>query len=133
MSANFRNRGADGAVDMDILKVAGVQIVPTGAQINLLTQGVAAGYKMARGVTTPTSGSEAVVTGLATVVAVVVSLRDAPTLTHMFVSGSIGDQAGSPAAGSFTLVSEKPTGTGDVTPIAATTPWGAVNWIALGT
>ena len=98
-----------------------------------IAQAIAAGYKVARGIDTPTSGSITVVTGLATVVAVVVNLNDAPTLTHMFSQGDIGDQAGSPAAGAFLLVSQKPTAVNDVTPIAATTPWGDVAWIAIGT
>ena len=65
--------------------------------------------------------------------AVVVSLKGAPSLTHFISAGDIGDQAGTPAAGSFLLKSYKPTGSGDVTPIAATTPWSAVDWIAIGT
>lgn len=105
----------------------------TAAKINLLTQGVAAGYKIARGTHTPTTGSDTVVTGLTTVVAAVASLKDAPSLTHMFVAADIGDQAGSPAAGSILIKSYKPTSSTDVTPIAATTPWGDVDWIAIGT
>lgn len=95
--------------------------------------GVAAGYKLARGTLTPDATPKTVVTGLATVVAVVASLKGAPSLTHMFTEASIGDQAGSPAAGSIYITTKKPTGSGDVTPIAATTPWGAVDWIAIGT
>ena len=95
--------------------------------------GVATGYKIARGTATPTTGSDTIVSGLATVVAVVVSLKGAPSLTHFMSAGDIGDQAGTPAAGSFLLKSYKPTGSGDVTPSAATTPWGAVDWIAIGT
>lgn len=115
------------------LKIAGTAVSASAATLNAAAIGVAAGYKVARGVVTPTATPQDVVTGLTTVVAVAVSLRDAPTLTHMFASGSIGDQAGSPAAGSFTLVTKKPTGAADVTPIDATTPWVAVNWIAIGT
>lgn len=108
------------------------KVVPTTSQINLLAQGVAAGYKIARGSVTPTSASHTVVTGLTTVVAAVVSLKGAPTLTHMLVAADIGDQSGAPAAGSILIKSYKPTGVADVTPIAATTPWGAVDWIAIG-
>lgn len=108
-------------------------ITPTAAQINLLTQGIAAGYKIARGTITPVSGQDTVVTGLATVVAAVASLKGAPTLTCMFVAADIGNQAGSPAAGSIYIKSYKPTATGDVTPIASTTPWSAIDWIAIGT
>lgn len=112
---------------------AGTAVTRTAAQINLLTQGVAAGYKIARGSTTPVSSSDTVVTGLATVVAVFVSFKGAPTLTHMFNAGDIGDQAGTPAAGSFLLKSYKPTASGDVTPTASSTPWAAVDWVAIGT
>jgi len=112
---------------------AGTAITPTAAQINLLTQGVAAGYKIARGTVTPTSASHTVATGLATVVAAVASLKGAPSLTHMITAADIGDQAGAPVAGSILINSYKPTGAADVTPVAATTPWGAVDWIAIGT
>ena len=108
-------------------------ITPTAAQINLLTQGVAAGYKTARGTLAPVSGSDTVVTGLATVVAAVASLKGAPTLTCMFVAADIGNQTGAPAAGSIYIKTYKPTAVNDVTPIAATTPWSAIDWIAIGT
>ena len=94
--------------------------------------GVAAGYKVARGVFTPAAISTDIVSGLATVVAVVVSLDATPTLTHMWAVATIGDQAGTPAAGSFTVVTRKPTGAADVTPVDATTPWVDVAWIAIG-
>ena len=119
--------------DLKLGAGAGTSIVPTAAQINLLTQGVAAGYKVARGTVTPTSGSHTVVTGLTAVVAAVASLKGAPSLTHMFTASDIGDQAGTPAAGSILIKSYKPTGVADVTPIAATTPWSAVDWICIGT
>jgi len=94
--------------------------------------GVADNYKIARGTITPTTASDTVVTGLTTVVAAVASLKDAPTLTHMLVAADIGDQAGTPAAGSILIKSYKPVSSADVTPTAATTPWGAVDWIAVG-
>lgn len=133
--------GTDKNLDVLALPVSGLKIGAgagtavdrTAAEINLLTQGVAAGYKIARGSITPTSASHTVVTSLATVVAVVVQFKGAPTLTHMFNAGDIGDQAGTPAAGSFLLKSYKPTGAADVTPVAATTPWAACDWIAIGT
>jgi len=126
------------------LKVAGVTIIPatqtvmndvtaSAAEINLLVQGVAAGYKIARGTITPVSESDTVVTGLATVVAAVASLKGAPTLTCMFVAADIGNQAGAPAAGSIYIKTYKPTGAADVTPISSTTPWSAIDWIAIGT
>lgn len=99
---------------------------------SLLVQGIAAGYKIARGTATPTSASFTVATGLNTVVAVLVQFKGAPTITHMINAGDIGDQAGAPAAGSFLLKSYKPTAVADATPIASTTPWSAVDWIAIG-
>jgi len=110
-----------------------VSVTPTAAQINLLVQGVAAGYKVARGTVTPVSASDTVVTGLSTVVAAVASLKGAPTLTCMFVAADIGNQAGAPAAGSIYIKTYKPTAAADVTPIASTTPWSAVDWISIGT
>jgi len=110
--------------------IAGSKINPV---VTNATIGVAAGYKIARGTHTPTTGSDTVVTGLSTVVAAVASLKGAPTLTHMLVAADIGNQAGAPAAGSIYIKSYKPTTSTDVTPIAATTPWGAVDWIAIGT
>ncbi len=95
--------------------------------------GVAAGYKLARGTITPDNATKTVVTGLATVVAAVASFKGAPSLTHMFVEADIGDQDGSPAAGSIYIRSKKPTAVDNVTPIAATTPWSAIDWIAVGT
>jgi hypothetical protein len=98
----------------------------------LAVAGVAAGYKIARGVATIT-GSGDVATGLATVVAVVAMLQADASLTNgITVTGTIGDQAGTPAAGSVTLKVWKPTGSGDVTPIASAAAV-AVNWIAVGT
>lgn len=133
-------QNVDGTQNVEgTLNVGGTFDLETGHAFKIngveafIAQAIAAGYKLARGIDTPTSGSITVVSGLATIVAVVVQLQDAPTLTHMFSQGDIGDQAGSPAAGSFLLVSQKPTGSGDVTPIAATTPWGDVAWIAVGT
>ena len=119
--------------DLKLGSGAGTSVAPTAAQINLLAQGVAAGYKIARGTLTPATASDTVATGLTTVVAAVASLRGAPSLTHMFNAADIGNQAGTPAAGSILIKSYKPTGAADVTPIAATTPWVAVDWIAIGT
>lgn len=96
--------------------------------------GVAAGYKLARGEAQQGTASDTVVTGLATVVAAVVSPRTV-TVKQLFFSVSIGDQAGTPAAGSILILSKKPTAVNDVTPTAATdfTDNIKVNWIAIGT
>ena len=107
----------------------------TQAKLELLAQGVAAGYKIARGVHTQVAASDTVVTGLATVVAVVVGFGGAPTVKQLFCAGSIGDQAGTPAAGSILITTYKPTAVNDVTPVAATdfTDNVKVAWCAIGT
>ena len=120
-------------VDVGELFINSEAMTKTATQLNLVAIGVAAGYKVARGTVTPTSGSHTVVTGLTAVVAAVASLKGAPSLTHMFTASDVGDQAGTPAAGSILVKSYKPTGVADVTPIAATTPWSAVDWICIGT
>lgn len=116
-----------------LVEFAGVdQRAALAAAVEDPTAGVAASYKIARGVFTPEDGSEDVVTGLTTVVAVVCNLVDTPTLTHMWSDATIGDQAGAPAEGSIRVVNRKPTTSGNVAPIDATTPWVDVAWIALG-
>lgn len=90
------------------------------------------GKRIAHGQVTPTTATETVVTGLSLVDDCWVSLEADPTLTMMWVSADKGDQAGSPAAGSLIVQSTKPTGAADVTVLASTTPWGVVNWIAVG-
>ena len=126
-----------GEVDIEsgaVLKFSGVdKTAALAAAVASPAAGVASGYKVARGTVTPASASHTVVTGLTTVVAAVASLKGAPTLTHMFTAADIGDQAGTPAAGSILVKSYKPTGVADCTPVAATTPWSAVDWICIGT
>lgn len=63
--------------------------------------GVAAGYKIARGSHQQAAASDTIATGLTTVVAVVLCWRDTPTAKQTFLTATIGDQAGTPAAGSF--------------------------------
>lgn len=76
---------------------------------------------------------DTIITGLKTVAAVIVSMDDDPSDDPEWVSATIGDQAGSPAAGSFNLKSWKNTSGTDPTPVAATTFSKKVNWIAIGT
>lgn len=125
-----------GSIDLlagALFEIAGVDIrAELAAAVATPVAGVAAGYMVARGIFTPTDGSEDVVTGLTTVVAAVSTLVATPTLTHMWSQATIGDQAGAPAAGSIRVVNRKPTGVADVTPVDATTPWGDVAWIAVG-
>lgn len=126
---------AAGRVSTFVCSAALTWEVDTMDAYGALVAGVAAGYKIARGVHQQAAASDTVVTGLATVVAVVASWRDAPTLKQMFVTASIGDQAGSPAAGSILINTYKPTASGDVTPTAATdfSDNLSINWIAIGT
>lgn len=81
------------------------------------------------------AASDTVVTGLSTVVAVVASFDTGPTVKQEFLAASIGDQAGTPAAGSILLKTYKPTAVNDVTPVAATdfSENLKINWIAYGT
>jgi hypothetical protein len=115
------------------LKINGVDVTAGAGGSNVA--GVAAGYKVARGVHQQVAASDTVVTGLTTVVAVIASWRDTPTLKQMFVTATIGDQAGAPAAGSVLIKTFKPTANNDVTPTAATdfTDNLSVDWIAIGT
>jgi hypothetical protein len=121
---------------VDILNswyIGGTQVTKTAAEINALAVGVAAGYKIARGQHTTVDENDTVVTGLATVVAVVASLDDDPVAGCQLVTASIGNQSGAPAAGSILLKTWKATAAGDTALIAATTFGKKVNWIAIGT
>lgn len=112
---------------------AGTQVTKTAAQINALLEGVAGGYKVARGQHTTIAASDTVVTGLATVVAAIAVLESDPTSDPLHVSCAIGNQAGAPAAGSIYIKTWKPTAADNTAPIAATTFTKLINWIAIGT
>jgi hypothetical protein len=113
--------------------MSAAQDVALGTLLSNIAEGAGASYKVARGTVTPTSASETVVTGLATVVAVVASMKADPIATQSAVTASIGNQSGAPAAGSVYIKTWKFTSTSNPTLIAATTPWAAVDWIAVGT
>jgi hypothetical protein len=92
------------------------------------------GIKVVVGTHNTVAASDTVVTGLATVITVVAVLDADPGDDPGWVSASIGDQAGAPAAGSVLIKTWKTTNAAnDVTPIAATTFAKKVNWIAIGT
>lgn len=113
------------------IEVAGADV--TSSVSGAAVAGVASGYKVARGVVAVTSahsGVETVVTGLATVVACGATMADDPTTTCESVTAAIGDQAGSPAAGSIYVKGWKTLGG---TPVASTTASVNVNWFAIGT
>jgi hypothetical protein len=109
------------------LQIAGVNRTPA---LSTAPAAVAAGYKIARGQATTGSPSDTIVTGLSTVVSVTCQMDDAPTTDPEIATCSIGDQAGSPAAGSILLRTWKTLGG---TPAAATTFSKKVNWVAVGT
>jgi len=122
-----------GEVDFEsgsALKIAGTDRT---AALSTAPAAVAAGYKVARGQHTTVAASDTVVTGLATVVAVVACLDSDPVDDPFMVTALIGDQAGTPAAGSILIKTWKNTGGTDPTPAAATTFSKKVNWIAIGT
>ena len=106
------------------------------AQVGFTSDPHIAGKAVASGTETPTDGSATVVTGLSVVDSCVASFDGDPVITCMFAHADKGDQAGAPAAGSILIVTTKPTdpaGTNsDILPIAATTPFVDVNWIAVG-
>lgn len=102
----------------------GGQPLPDTSQLTALVQGVAAGYKVARGVSAVT-GTLAVASGLATIVAVVATLKDDVSIAANEVSATW-------TGANITLKVWKPTATGDCTPIAATVAKN-VSWIAIGT
>lgn len=131
--------GANGEIDELVIGTlslgsgAGTEITATPAAINGLVQGVAGGYKVAYGTATIGTASDTIVTGLATVVSAVCSLAGDPTMDHAWSTATIGNQTGSPAAGSIIIKSWKPTAAGDVTPIPAASVFANVSWIAFGT
>ncbi len=90
------------------------------------------GLKMAYGQQTTVAASDTVVTGLTKVLIAVASLEDAPVIGCSQAQACIGDQAGTPAAGSVLIKTFKPTSNADPTPVAATTFTKKVNWVAWG-
>lgn len=104
----------------------------TQSELETMAVCVAGQYKIARGQHTTLDANDTVVTGLATVVAVVASFNDAPVEGCKFVSADIGDQAGAPAAGSILIKTHKDTDA-DAAIIDATTFTIKVNWLAFGT
>jgi hypothetical protein len=89
--------------------------------------GIAAGYKLARGVASVTGASD-VTTGLATVVACVASLGANPVVTeNMWTTCAIGA-----VAGHIDVKTWKPTAVNDCTPQAGSAAVD-VSWIAIGT
>jgi hypothetical protein len=90
------------------------------------------GFRVAFGQATTVTASDTIATGLRQVVAAHAVLDDAPVAGCQNAQASIGDQAGTPAAGSILLKTWKATATADTAQIAATTFSKKVNWIAIG-
>ncbi len=120
----------DSAVAGGKISVDGNDVTPA---LKTAPAAVAAGYKIARGQQLTVTAADTVATGLATVVAVVASMESDPADDPFMCSAQIGDQAGSPVAGSIIIKTWKNTGGTDPTPLAATTFGKKVNWIAIGT
>lgn len=114
----------------------GVALEAAGADndiIEVMNGPAAVSLRVARGVHTTASAADTVATGLASVVAVVATFQADPQDDPFLVTATVGDQAGSPAAGSVIIRTWRNTGGTDPTPTAATTFSRAVNWIAIGT
>lgn len=122
---------------VDVLRTASLRIgtsgsettvARTGTEINLLAQGVAAGYKLARGETAlDGSNPTTAATGLTTIVACVVALKGtaAPGLGTSVVTFDW-------SAANVSFYAWAPTGAGDTTLIASTGTE-TVGWVCIGT
>lgn len=84
--------------------------------------------KLAYGQHTTVAASDTVVTGLATVLSCYAQLDADLIADPTMAQGVVGDQAGTPAAGSILIKTWKTI----ATPAAATTFSKVVNWIAVG-
>lgn len=109
-----------------------VRLVEYFQTLPKVTGALAATPTIKTGQHTTVAASDTVVTGLALVTAVVASLDSDTGDDPLLVTASIGDQAGTPAAGSILIKTWKTDGA-DPTPVAATTFTKKVNWIAVGT
>ncbi len=85
---------------------------------------------VARGRAVTATAADTIVTGLGALAMVVVSFDSDPVDNPEYVSATIGDQAGAPAAGSFILKTWQNTSGNDPTPVAASVFAKKVSWIA---
>lgn len=132
-SENARKQTVEPGTTLDIRGVLAVAGVDVTAALAGAVAGVALGYKIARGKHTTVAADDTVATGLASVVAVVVSMESDPVAGSQLATGVVGDQAGAPAAGSVQIKTWKATAAGDTALIPATTFSKLVHWIAIGT
>jgi len=102
-----------------------------GDVIEVLPIPAAHGIRSVSGQHTTVADADTIVTGLSKVVCVVAQLDSDPVDGAMHVTATIGDQAGTPAAGSVIIKSWKSTD-GDATLVAGTTFSKLVNWVAYG-
>lgn len=118
--------------EVDLAMLAAGLFAGTRQQLTSPIQGVAAGYKVARGEVTLDGGNPTpIVTGLASVVACTVALKAAATPGDDPTSFSV-DYGGAVAAGTVNLYAYKTDGT-DPTLVASTNAAAVVSWIAIGT
>lgn len=99
------------------------------ASSRCLIEGIGRGdLKVAHGIHTNVAASDTVVTGLSTVIAGFATPQSDPAATASvaFCSVDVGDQAGTPAAGSMLLKSWEADGT------VATDFGETINWMAIG-
>lgn len=108
---------------------AGTAVARTAAELNNLAQGVAAGYKLARGqLTLDGSNPTPAATGLATIVNCTASYQGtaAPGLDPTALSVN-------PNGTNLDVYAWKPTAAGDATLIASTNATAIVSWMCVGT
>lgn len=100
--------------------------------VDVIHQPGGAGLRFVSGVHTTVAASDTKVTGLATVVSCGASMASDPVDNPFMASATIGDQAGTPAAGSILIKTWQNTSGSDPTPAAASTFSKLVNWYATG-
>lgn len=122
----------DDAITTELLGLALEAAGDADEIIEVLPISSSGGYRIARGQHTTVDADDTVVTGLNTVVAAVAQFDDAPIEAAKFITCTIGDQAGAPAAGSIQIKTHKDTDA-DAAIVDATTFSKKINWIAIGT
>lgn len=89
-------------------------------------------HRIITGQHTTVAAVDTIALDLRKVLYAVAQLEDAPVIGADRALAFVGDQAGTPAAGSIQIKTFKPTSTTDTTPAAATTFSKKVNYIAIG-
>jgi predicted RecA/RadA family phage recombinase len=90
------------------------------------------GIRMVAGQHTTVTAADTKATGLSKVLGAIVSYDTDPADANIFVSATVGDQAGAPVVGSIIIKTWKSGDGADVTPTAATAFGKKVNYIAFG-